>query len=82
MRRRDSRKAWPFAAALGSALVCSTEAPDDAVALRPARMNVAFSDSLFGSTNRNDAIAAPRLWGSVVGRKRLIGLPLPAGAAP
>jgi len=38
--------------------------------LRRTRLDMVFSSSLFRSVNRNDAIAAVRVWGSMVGRKR------------
>jgi ABC-type phosphate/phosphonate transport system substrate-binding protein len=38
--------------------------------LRPARLDVVFSGSLFGSASRADAVAAIRIWGNMVGRRK------------
>ncbi len=38
--------------------------------LRKARLDMVFSGSLLRTVNRNDAIAAVRVWASMVGRKR------------
>ena len=51
-------------------VVLSVRAAEPPRELRPARLRMLYSDSLFLNVNRNDALAAIKTWVETLGRRR------------
>jgi ABC-type phosphate/phosphonate transport system substrate-binding protein len=69
-KRPRTTLAWLLGLGAAAAGWLWAAGPQAASALRQARLNVAASDSLFGTVNASDAIATMRIWTDQVGRNR------------